>query len=523
MAILICCELTTESHTATSEWWISNISTPDISEVANRINSNYPFIGGMAFRTKLFLIVLTTVGVTCGFLFWLNLQSASKMSFRLIQEKVLAIAVSAAPHVDGDLHETLISSDQNNSPEYRTIRDRLREIRDANQSGDLNVTFIYTIRPTANPGEYIFVVDAEEEGEDKSQIGDEVEYNDGAEVPELDSAHVDSTLAEDSYGKWLTAYAPIKNSTGDHVALLGVDIEADAVLGQIKSIQQKGWLALACALAIAAVVAHFLCRLVSAPLEKLETHIHKVRDGDLSARIEFDTDDEFGRVGNSLNKMTAGLQEREALKGALVRYVSSQAVDSVIESDLEAESQRKVTVLIAALIGTKGITRSIPPDRIFSLLNDWFSTTIDVVLGHRGTIEQSEGEAVSALFGVPLRDPGQERNAVEAALAMMREIKRLRKTWQINSDIPLSLKIAIHTGTTSVTQFDAGNQQIDSQSLAKIEEITSSILSACGDNEGIFVSGRTNSGLRGTIPFGESEMISTSIGELEIMPVEMPI
>ena len=140
---------------------------------------------------------------------------------------MLAVAVSVAPQIDGDAHELLQSPDQDGNADYAGIRDVLRSVRDANQEGDIKVAFVYTIRPVAGKGSdegslqaWEYVVDAEEEGEDKSAIGDEVEFREGEEIiPKLGQAHVDETFAEDSFGTWPTAFAPVRDSTGREVAL----------------------------------------------------------------------------------------------------------------------------------------------------------------------------------------------------------------------------------------------------------------------------------------------------------------
>ncbi len=115
------------------------------------------------------------MGVSCGLLLWMSLRKANKLAFGLIQEKVLSVVVSTAPRVDGDKVAQLTSANQDLSPLYNEVRNKLREVQDANGEGAQPISFMYLIRPLEN-GDWEYIVDAEEKGKDRSALGDIVEF-----------------------------------------------------------------------------------------------------------------------------------------------------------------------------------------------------------------------------------------------------------------------------------------------------------------------------------------------------------
>jgi len=453
----------------------------------------------------------------------MSLRKANRLAFELIQEKVLSIAVSTAPRIEGDKVAALMSPEQDGSEAYREVRDQLRKVRDANDTGALPVRFIYIIRPLEEGG-WEYVVDAEEEGEDKSYLGDRVEFNHPHEIPDLDTARADETFAKDSFGTWLSAFAPIRNSTGEAIALLGVDIAAHRIQNLLGELLVGDLIAMAIALLLAAGLAAWLSRKVTRPLTRLRDFVREIGRGNFSHRIEVDSNDEFGELADAINQMAAGLEERESLKGALVHYVRSQAADSKIaeedgEDGSDSRGVRRLTVLVADLCGFSQLASTLGGERVFSLLNEYFSTMIDVVLRHRGSLEKSSDKNVIAVFGSDADDAHQERNAIQAALEMQHALASLLHEWEIRTDAPIFLQIGIHTGEAVLTRSSAG-ERLDFDSVRAVVD-TAAQVKAVGrrlENR-LTVSDTTAENLHHTFPL---EPVDDHSLDYALFRVEMP-
>jgi len=485
----------------------------------------------MSFRIKILLTLIVLVVLSGSLLLWFSHRNASDLVFQMIQEKVLAVAVSAAPQIDGDAHATLKAAADQGGEAYSRIEQMLRAVRDASQSGDLKVAFVYTLRPIAD-GKWEYVVDAEEEGEDKSALGDIVEFREGEEIiPTLGVAHVDSAFAEDSFGTWLSAFAPVRDADGNDVALLGVDIEAAAVGAKLNQLMLGGLSALVVAVIAAAVASWFLARRVSAPLELLEEKVAAIGAGDLSVRVPVAGDDEFSKLGLAINRMASGLQEREAFKGALVRFVSGQAGEELYDTPpVAGESfsadERRVTVLSVAMRGFGKASRSLSAERVSLFLSEWYAAMIDLVIQHRGALEKSSGETITATFGAPLSDSAQERHAIEAALMLQQAFAALRERWRSELSGEVSIRIVIHSGRVAVHRSEEGGPIIDATLLGQLVETGAAIHGALHrETAAIIISEATADGLRGTLPLGDlpALRLANTDKSLALHTVEMPM
>jgi hypothetical protein len=143
--------------------------------------------------------------------------------YMITQEMAKSLAVETAARIDGDTMAALLPGDEETSG-YIAIRDQLRAVRDTNPG----VVYIYTMRKTENATEY--VVDADYGSGDGATIGE-------VYVPTEEDAPFLAGFAEPSaepgfyVGEWgnetaalITGYAPVKDSTGAVVGLVGVDM-----------------------------------------------------------------------------------------------------------------------------------------------------------------------------------------------------------------------------------------------------------------------------------------------------------
>ncbi len=429
----------------------------------------------MSFRRKLQILLVLLVGVSCGLLVFLSLRKANRLAFELIQEKVLTLVVSTAPRVDGEKVVRLVSPEQDGSPLYEEVAASLREVLAANGTGALPVRFLYLIRPLPDGG-WEYVVDAETDPASKSRLGDRVEFAHADEKPVLGQARVDEEFARDSFGTWLSAFAPVHNAAGEPVAMLGADIASQRIQTLLRRLLVGDLFAMLVALGLAAALAAWLSGKVTRPLTELQEFVRGIGRGDFSSRLRLERKDEFGELAEAINQMAEGLEERESLKGALVHYVRSQAADAKLggDGDTGEEIPRRVTVLVAELCGFGQLSSRLGGERVFALLNEYFSTMIDIVLRHQGSLEKSSDESVIAVFGATHDDPHQERLSIQAALAMQNALVRLLKEWKVETNLPIFLESGIHTGMARVRSGSAG-EVLDFESVRGVVEIASRV------------------------------------------------
>jgi signal transduction histidine kinase/CheY-like chemotaxis protein len=134
-----------------------------------------------------------------------------------LQQRLLAIAVTAANGLDGDLHRRVDSAE---SSAFTRLRDQLRDVQRVNGLD----TAIYTLVPSG-PETTRFVVMTNP----TPYVGHEYLYQPGMR-PTFERGEPGVTgVYGDEHGHWISAYAPIKDSSGEVVALLEVDETAETL------------------------------------------------------------------------------------------------------------------------------------------------------------------------------------------------------------------------------------------------------------------------------------------------------
>ncbi|MDH4178123.1 MAG: adenylate/guanylate cyclase domain-containing protein, partial [Thermoleophilia bacterium] len=87
-------------------------------------------------------------------------------------------------------------------------------------------------------------------------------------------------------------------------------------------------------------------------------------------------------------------------------------------AETSREQRRTVTVVFCDLAGSTALGESVDPERLRALLAAYFERMQGIVEQHGGTVEKFIGDAVMAVFGVPVVHEDDAMRAVRAAAEM---------------------------------------------------------------------------------------------------------
>ncbi len=142
-------------------------------------------------------------------------------------------------------------------------------------------------------------------------------------------------------------------------------------------------------------------------------------------------------------------REKRKMKRLFSQYVSRDVYDQLVQNPELARlggQRRQMTVLFSDIRGFTTVSESGQPEEIVAILNEYFTRMVEIVFAHGGTLDKFVGDMVMALFGAPLDDPDHAEHAVDAALAMIRELQRLNEKWAAEGRPALDIGIGISTG-----------------------------------------------------------------------------
>ncbi len=405
----------------------------------------------MKYRTKLYLNFLVLIFFTTAFGLVLMYFKAEKYLFENLRGKVLIVAKTSAEMINGDLLKTFEKDEEVKNPAFQTLASRMRALRDANRRSDIYVIYVYTVRPMpGDPKKLEVVVDSSENP--NVFAPPEEAYPEGVKIgilSHLNEPWSPEELVSDRWGKFLPGYAPIKDSQGNYVATLGVNLSAEYVMKTLDSLKLLVFGTLFSMLLAGFLFATFLSHFVTRSLETLHDGIQEIGKGNLKSRLHMKEENEFGQLAHAINDMAKGLEEHERLKINFIRYVSKHVMEKILESEtppaLKGE-RRKVTVLFTDIRDFSRLVESLQPEEVVELLNEYLEAMLSVIFENHGTLDKFTGDGLMVEFGAPLDDPSQEKDAVKTAIEMQLALKALNRKRAAAGRPILEMGIGINTG-----------------------------------------------------------------------------
>ncbi|HNT22960.1 MAG TPA: GAF domain-containing protein [Anaerolineales bacterium] len=243
------------------------------------------------------LVVIVAVGLVT-LIFYLVVRQQLRQD---IKDLLLDAVAIASLQIDGDLHATLLDPSQEGGPEYTQIRQVMQSIRDAGQ----DFRFVYTMRVGA--GQAVFVVDAEDNPDDISHLGDVYDDINPELLPRLSRITgpiVEEEFYTDQWGTFLSGYAPVYASDGRVECVLGIDILADDVLAQERQILSIALLIFAFMIPASFLLGWVLSVMITGPMRELIEGAQRITGGDFTGRLAVRARDEFGLLAEVLNALS---------------------------------------------------------------------------------------------------------------------------------------------------------------------------------------------------------------------------
>ena len=111
-----------------------------------------------------------------------------------------------------------------------------------------------------------------------------------------------------------------------------------------------------------------------------------------------------------------------------------------------AEERKLVTVLFADVTGSTELGEQLDPERLRAVLHRYFTTMSAAIAAWGGTVEKYIGDAIMAVFGVPVAREDDAERALHAALEMLERLTALNAELRERYAVELRIRIGINTG-----------------------------------------------------------------------------
>ena len=128
----------------------------------------------------------------------------------------------------------------------------------------------------------------------------------------------------------------------------------------------------------------------------------------------------------------------------------------MLEEPAPRGARKTVTVVFCDVADSTSLAERLDPESVRDVMSSFFRRMRAALERHGGTVEKFIGDAVMAVFGVPLLHEDDAFRAVRAAQAMREQLDELNVDLQARFGIHVRTRIGVNTGEVVVGDAAAG-------------------------------------------------------------------
>ncbi len=220
-----------------------------------------------------------------------------------------------------------------------------------------------------------------------------------------------------------------------------------------RRVQFRAMLVALVILSIAFLVGYFYSDTITWPIQQLVHASRRISAGDFKVRLTPRSQDEVGELAVAFNDMASGLEERERVKATFNKFHNKEIAEKLLSGDVRLGGERREAVIFFSDIrGFTSLSETLQPEQVVEMLNEYMTRMVSVIRKNGGIVDKYVGDAIMALWGVPLDNPDACFNAVSACIEMRVELAKLNESRIGRGLPPLRIGMGLNCG-----QVIAGN------------------------------------------------------------------
>ncbi|WP_094603075.1 hypothetical protein SPSIL_001030 [Sporomusa silvacetica DSM 10669] len=260
-------------------------------------NSNWNPLAHASLYSKLVIILFLVFTVTVLALTYQLEKNIEDSHIEMVKDELKSIAAISAVSIDGDFVDDLREPEQQQNKKYIAIKQFFAQLIEANQ----NIKDIYIMRKGATNEELVFLVDADP---DPAEFG---EIYDVEVAPDMVSGFerpaVDRDFTTDKWGMTLSGYAPVKNSRGETVAIIGIDYDVGSIEAGIGQRKKQILLYSLVSMGIMLVISLILAKSIIGRLNRVKRAVDIILEDERHTTQFYKEKDEVNLLASRVNKL----------------------------------------------------------------------------------------------------------------------------------------------------------------------------------------------------------------------------
>ncbi len=221
----------------------------------------------------------------------------------------------------------------------------------------------------------------------------------------------------------------------------------------------------------------------------------------------------LGQEGEHLGTMVMveDISSEKRVKSTLARYMDPDLADRLLQAGSQHEAlggtESIATVLFSDVRSFTTIAEQLGPHGTVAMLNDYFERMVECISEQSGMLDKFIGDAIMAVFGLPLPRDDDEDRALRAAIAMVTSLRAWNVEREARGEPVVDMGIGLNTD--SVVAGNIGSsKRMDYTIIGDGVNLAARLESACkAYGARILLSEQTRAGLRGVYRLREVDRV----------------
>jgi len=263
---------------------------------------------------KMMLVIILSIAVI---LILVNVIMFEKFETD-IKDSAVKCASELSDSIDADKIEKIIKDQSKDSEEYK---DTLNSMVSA-KSESIARNFYVLIKTQGKEAKFLLDVSV-----DSSEFLEDYVMDSEMEDAFNGKVTISDESLTDDYGTFISACAPIKNSSGEVIAIIGVDVDTSMFESIRSDLTRIIIITIIFSGIVAFIIAYIYSNKISKNITKIQYTLGKMKNGDFTEDINIKTKDELEDIALYINKVQNSLKD---LISNVV--VVAKDIDGVIET-----------------------------------------------------------------------------------------------------------------------------------------------------------------------------------------------
>lgn len=156
-------------------------------------------------------------------------------------------------------------------------------------------------------------------------------------------------------------------------------------------------------------------------------------------------------------------KQKRKIKNAFSKYVSHTLVEQIVRNPDKLKlggEKKEITIFFSDIRGFTTISEKLKPEQLVHILNEYLTAMTNIIMNHNGLVDKYIGDAIMALWNVPLDENKHAELACIASLEMKNKLAELNNKWhQENPELKETLNIGIGLNTGEAIIGNVGSEE----------------------------------------------------------------